>query len=115
MDWRTMAACQNQDPELFFPTGTTAAASQQAAVAKEVSARCPETDACQEWATATKQQHGVWGGYDEFERRALGRAGRTHVLDQRQPTINALPDGLREADGRSFPRSVTDVPPGVPV
>ena len=35
-----LAACLDEDPELFFPTGTTLSAKMQAAVAREVCTQC---------------------------------------------------------------------------
>jgi WhiB family transcriptional regulator, redox-sensing transcriptional regulator len=75
-DWRRRAACQDLDPELFFPIGTTGSALDQANQAKTVCARCPVIEACLEWALNTNQQNGVWGGTTEDERRALQRKRR---------------------------------------
>lgn len=76
-DWRHFAACRNEEPELFHPAGNTAAAAEQADEAKAVCRRCPVMDACAQWALSTRQEHGIWGGLDEGELRAiLRRAGR---------------------------------------
>ena len=74
MDWRQRAACLDEDPELFFPIGTTGAALEQVEQAKEVCARCAVTEHCLEWALATNQDAGVWGGLSEEERRSLRRS-----------------------------------------
>jgi len=75
-DWRDRAACRDEDPELFFPTGTDGPALLQVEQAKAVCRRCPVTDECLSWALATGQDHGVWGGTTEEERR-VWRAGGT--------------------------------------
>lgn len=74
MDWRSQAACTAEDPELFFPIGTTGPAVDQIATAKEVCARCDVRESCLEFALDTKQDAGVWGGLTEDERRSLRRA-----------------------------------------
>lgn len=73
MDWRHKAACREEDPELFFPVGTTGPALLQAAEAKKVCRRCPVREQCLEWALKTGQDAGVWGGMSEDERRGLKR------------------------------------------
>ncbi|MFF3763784.1 WhiB family transcriptional regulator [Streptomyces sp. NPDC001922] len=73
MNWRQSAACIDEDPELFFPIGTSGPAALQAEEAKAVCARCPVTDQCLEWALENNQDSGVWGGLEENERRALRR------------------------------------------
>ena len=73
MDWRQSALCREQDPELFFPIGTTGPAAIQVAEAKAVCRRCPSLDPCLRWALETGQDAGVWGGTSEDERRALKR------------------------------------------
>ena len=51
-DWRTSAACLGVDPDLFFPTGTTALAGEQAEEAKVVRATCPVSQESLDWAMA---------------------------------------------------------------
>jgi len=72
-DWRHRAACRGEDPELFFPIGSTGEALLQTEEAKAVCRRCPEMEACLAWALYTNQDAGVWGGMSEDERRALKR------------------------------------------
>jgi WhiB family redox-sensing transcriptional regulator len=80
MDWRHQAACLNEDPELFFPVGNTGPALMQIAEAKKVCRVCPVREACLQWALDAGQDHGVWGGMSEDERRALRRrAARARV------------------------------------
>ncbi|TDW79495.1 transcription factor WhiB [Kribbella sp. VKM Ac-2566] len=71
MNWLLNGACRNEDPELFFPIGTTGPALQQIEAAKRVCAQCDVVDACLNWALRTGQDAGVWGGLSEIERRAL--------------------------------------------
>jgi WhiB family redox-sensing transcriptional regulator len=73
MDWRHRAICRDEDPELFFPVGTTGPALLQIAAAKAVCWRCPVVSECLTWALESGQTDGVWGGLSEGERRELGR------------------------------------------
>ncbi len=70
-DWRAYAACRRADPRLFFPAGTGEAALVQVERAKQVCAGCPVRIPCLDWALATGQEVGVWGGTAVDERRAL--------------------------------------------
>jgi WhiB family redox-sensing transcriptional regulator len=74
MDWRHRGACIGIDPELFFPTGTGAAADRQAAEAKAVCVLCPVREDCLAWALRKGEQGGIWGGLDQDERRSAARA-----------------------------------------
>lgn len=76
MDWVHRARCKDEDPELFFPIGTTGQATAQIGAAKAICLRCDVRLECLEWAMATGQDAGVWGGLSEDERRALRRARR---------------------------------------
>jgi WhiB family transcriptional regulator, redox-sensing transcriptional regulator len=72
-DWRARALCRDEDPELFFPIGTSGPALLQIAEAKAVCARCPVRAECLAEALETGQDYGVWGGLSEDERRSLKR------------------------------------------
>ncbi|MER5948771.1 WhiB family transcriptional regulator [Streptomyces sp. NPDC001904] len=76
MEWLNRAACVHEDPELFFPVGSAGPAVQDAEAAKEVCHRCPVVAECLDWAVATEQTTGVWGGTSERERARLIRAAR---------------------------------------
>ncbi|MFP7697094.1 WhiB family transcriptional regulator [Trueperella sp. LYQ143] len=73
MDWRHWAACLNEDPELFFPIGSSGPAMAQVERAKAVCATCTVQETCLKWALDNNQDAGVWGGMSEDERRTLKR------------------------------------------
>jgi WhiB family redox-sensing transcriptional regulator len=79
VDWIHRARCKDEDPELFFPVGTTGPAATQADMAKAICFQCDVRCECLEWALRTNQDSGVWGGTNEEERRALRRAHRRQV------------------------------------
>jgi WhiB family redox-sensing transcriptional regulator len=74
MDWRQRAACLDEDPELFFPVGSTGPALEQLERAKQVCHGCKVIESCLDWALETNQDAGVWGGLSEDERRSLRRS-----------------------------------------
>lgn len=74
MDWRNDASCRDVDPDLFFPIGTTGIAMEQVDAAKSICAGCVVREPCLEFALASNQDAGVWGGLTEDERRTLKRA-----------------------------------------
>lgn len=65
LDWHASAACGSLDPELFFSEN-----AEDVAEAKKVCSTCPVKIECGSWATATKQEYGVWGGEARFEKSA---------------------------------------------
>ena len=79
MDWRHRALCLDEDPELFFPIGTTWPAAVQVDEAKAVCRRCTVTEDCLTWALESGQDAGVWGGTSEDDRRALKRRTRART------------------------------------
>ena len=87
-DWRDDAECRTADPETFFPVGSTPLARRQTQAAKEICARCPVRATCLDWAVATNQATGVWGGLSEDERRDLidirGDVAWTVCLDRQE-------------------------------
>jgi len=71
--WRESAACRDAETELFFPISKVGPAVAETSRAKEICAGCPVRQACLTYALATNQVYGIWGGYDEDERRVLRR------------------------------------------
>ena len=71
MNWRNRAACLEEEPEMFFPIGSTGPARLQIKEAKAVCRHCEVVDTCLEWAMESGQDAGVWGGMSADERRAL--------------------------------------------
>ena len=88
-DWRSLSACRHSDPELFFPVVESGPGLVQLEAAKAVCARCDVRAECLSFATATVQDHGVWGGTSEEERRAARsarlRQSRTALAGQDRP------------------------------
>ena len=82
--WLSDAACIGEDPELFFPIGTSPPAADQAFRAKAVCRSCPVRSPCLEWSLVTFQDAGVWGGLDEEERREIRRLRRRAVAIGRE-------------------------------
>ncbi|MEU7088046.1 WhiB family transcriptional regulator [Streptomyces achromogenes] len=72
-NWRENGACRDEDPELFFPIGSTGPALLQIEEAKAVCRRCPVLETCGQWALETHEPHGVWGGMSEDDRRRIKR------------------------------------------
>lgn len=70
-DWRDRAACRHSGPDLFFPIGSTGMFLADIEAAKAVCGDCQSRSACLEFALATNQETGVWGGTSEEERRLL--------------------------------------------
>ncbi|MFJ5774144.1 WhiB family transcriptional regulator [Streptomyces sp. NPDC093094] len=75
--WRDRAECRHEDPDLFFPIGTSGPASMQTLTAKAVCERCPVQEECLRYALDTGQSIGVWGGTGENERRLMLRRARS--------------------------------------
>lgn len=70
LSWQDRALCAEADPELFFPGNGHA---DHAEDAKQVCRACPVKAECLDYALATGQEYGVWGGTSEQERRRMKR------------------------------------------
>jgi WhiB family redox-sensing transcriptional regulator len=94
-DWRDEAACRNAEPDLFFPIGSTGIAVDQIDAAKRVCNACEASEACLDFALATNQESGVWGGTSEDERRKLRKAWlaarRRNLAEQRERELQVEP------------------------
>jgi WhiB family redox-sensing transcriptional regulator len=75
-DWWQLAACRESDPELFFPVTARGPGAGEIAQAKAVCATCEVRRECLQYALATHQVDGVWGGTTEDERRLHVRRER---------------------------------------
>jgi WhiB family redox-sensing transcriptional regulator len=76
-EWRAASACLTADPELFFPIAQGSAADMQVSTALRVCARCEVRQQCLDFAMASGEAHGIWGGTTADERiRARRRATR---------------------------------------
>ena len=69
--WADMGSCTSADPDLFFPPSGV-----DTAYARSICRSCPVRRECLDFALASGQKHGIWGGMTESQRRRLRR--RTH-------------------------------------
>jgi WhiB family redox-sensing transcriptional regulator len=95
-DWRTSAACRTADPDLFFPVSSLGPAQADIARAKAVCSSCEVRRQCLQFALATHQIYGVWGGTTEEERRLHVREQRERERGQGQG--QAVPAQARPSD-----------------
>lgn len=80
-DWQDdpQRACRDQPSELFFPvevepeTGEEIEPAYPPPAAKAVCNRCPVRADCLEFALATNQGYGVWGGMSSYERGLISK------------------------------------------
>ncbi|WP_432008670.1 WhiB family transcriptional regulator [Streptomyces bacillaris] len=66
LSWRDSALCAQTDPEAYYPE-----VGGSAVPAKRTCMACPVTTECREYALATGQRWGVWGGLTQKELRRL--------------------------------------------
>ncbi|HUR23551.1 MAG TPA: WhiB family transcriptional regulator [Acidimicrobiales bacterium] len=71
LSWRQHGACKGVDPDIFYPV-----TDEEAEPAKSICATCPVREPCLEFAVASRERDGVWGGATERERRRMIRQRR---------------------------------------
>jgi WhiB family transcriptional regulator, redox-sensing transcriptional regulator len=72
--WELKAACRGPHTDLFFPPDHFEKKTEREfreRQAKSICAECPVQEECLKYALRINEQHGVWGGKNEAERRAL--------------------------------------------
>lgn len=74
LTWKSNGACRWVDPELFYPVSES-----EAGPAKEVCGACGVRITCLEYAIASREWEGVWGGTTGSERRSIARRRRVAV------------------------------------
>lgn len=77
--WQMEAACRFFPSDLFFSVGTSDSARADQERAKAVCRTCPVREECLDYALASNQEFGVWGGLSEDERRTYKEASATAV------------------------------------
>ncbi len=68
-DWQALAACKEYPPETFFPNDGVGVE-----IAKRICSQCVVQEPCLEYALATRQDNGIWGGTSERQRRRILKA-----------------------------------------
>ncbi|HET6875475.1 MAG TPA: WhiB family transcriptional regulator [Acidimicrobiales bacterium] len=72
--WQEKAACRGPHTGLFFPPSHFERKDDKEAresQAKSICATCPVRKPCLAYALRIREPHGIWGGLNEVERRAL--------------------------------------------
>jgi WhiB family redox-sensing transcriptional regulator len=81
--WQRRAACRGEDSVFFFAPSYFEKRAEKAArehVAKSICASCPVKEPCLDFALRVRETHGVWGGLNEMERRAVLRRQAAHEV-----------------------------------
>lgn len=78
-EWQLRGACRGEDSALFFHPEGERGSSREArdAAAKLVCQTCPVTKECLEYALASREPYGVWGGLSEVERAEILAGNRS--------------------------------------
>lgn len=74
--WTNGAACRESEGALFFSSDSSERKEERLErekLAKRICASCAVRHDCLESALARHESYGIWGGLNEFERRALLR------------------------------------------
>jgi len=71
LEWQNRGACRNEHPDIFFVQPYESADE-----ARTVCARCPVKQECGDYAIATNQRYGVWGGMTRRERVKVANTGQ---------------------------------------
>ena len=85
--WHDKSACNGADTELFYPPRIPAVYQEFATKAKSFCngpngrTPCPVREQCLEWAIATDEDYGIFGGMSHRERNALVRKRERLALE----------------------------------
>ena len=81
--WMTAGACNDEDPDLFFPISASDASLEQIEKATAICAGCAVQAECLRYALTDNIKYGIWGGRTEQQRQSLARARRRRRLPLR--------------------------------
>jgi WhiB family redox-sensing transcriptional regulator len=96
INWASRAACSDMDTDLFYPEaslderkkGVWNPADYEAA--RQVCLGCPVRPECYEYAMATEEEWGMWGGFTPEERKAMKKSGL-------EPDLRGMRSGSRKS------------------
>ena len=74
VDWQLKAACRGPQASVFFPPPVAERRDEKRfreRNAKAICETCSVRDDCLSYALTIREQHGIWGGLSESERREL--------------------------------------------
>lgn len=72
--WQMKAACRGPQAAVFFPPPQFERKDEKLereGRAKEICATCSVKEPCLDYAVSIREPHGIWGGLNESERKAL--------------------------------------------
>ena len=72
--WQIKAACRGPQAAVFFPPSYFERKDEKLereARAKAICAQCAVREPCLDFAISIREPHGIWGGLNELERKAL--------------------------------------------
>ena len=72
--WQERAACKGPQAAIFFPPSHAERKDERESReqrAKAICGECPVRGPCLEYALDIREQHGIWGGLNEMERKQL--------------------------------------------
>ena len=72
--WQMKAACRGPQAAVFFPPPQFERKDEKLereARAKEICQTCAVKEPCLDYAVSIREPHGIWGGLNENERKAL--------------------------------------------
>jgi WhiB family redox-sensing transcriptional regulator len=77
LDWSSAAACRGSEGSLFYSADSAERKEdrlEREQLAKRICSGCLVREDCLRAALDRHESYGIWGGLNEFERRALTRA-----------------------------------------
>lgn len=72
--WQSRAACKGPQAAVFFPPAHSERKEEKLAReqrAKSICATCVVQRDCLDYAIRIREPHGIWGGYNEAERKQI--------------------------------------------
>jgi len=70
-------ACQQTDPDAWFPEGGTPNPQMQPAI--QLCNACPVRELCLQFALVNNEAHGIWGGMNSRQRQRLRKSNKAQA------------------------------------